>query len=151
MRRRRPRKHKSSGAGKPERKPNRGTAPGRASAARNLTPIKIGAGVGVVAIGVAVVWSLARSSGGGSTFAPDSAPVRPAALASSLPPAPPGAKVPVNDVDPLTGKPITPTSPTTVYKGYVVAFCCNNSAGYKGGWARLSEPEKDAFIRRCLE
>ncbi|MFQ5807570.1 MAG: hypothetical protein ACE5I3_14075 [Phycisphaerae bacterium] len=58
--------------------------------------------------------------------------------------------MPINTVDPMTGKPIGDNSPTTVYKGYVVAFCCKNSSAYKGGWARMSEVEKDAFVRRFV-
>jgi hypothetical protein len=69
---------------------------------------------------------------------------------TALPPAPPGTKAPVNDVDPVTGRPITPTSPSKVYKGYVIAFCCAQSAGYTGNWDRMSETEKDAFVSRYV-
>jgi hypothetical protein len=58
---------------------------------------------------------------------------------------------PVNKVDPLTGKSITATSPTTTYKGYIVAFCCAKSLSYNGGWNRMSESEKDAFVLSCLK
>jgi hypothetical protein len=75
----------------------------------------------------------------------------PQAFAGGLPPPAPGTKVPINDTDPFTGKPIEPTSPTTNHKGYVVAFCCEKSAGYKGGWERLTESQKDALVRRFLE
>ena len=136
------------------------TAPPRISWTRHLTPIKLGLGLGVVAIGAALIWGSLRHDGGNSTLPrADSsttlpstvgpAPAKPAVV--GLPPARPGTKAPINNVDPLTGKPITPSSPTTVHKGYVVAFCCKSSSAYKGGWARMSEAEKDAFVRRCLE
>jgi hypothetical protein len=57
----------------------------------------------------------------------------------------------LNDVDPVTGKPITASSPTLTHKGYVIGFCCANSEGYKGGWNRMSEAQKDAFVRRYVK
>ena len=35
--------------------------------------------------------------------------------------------------------------------GYVIGFCCANSSAYKGGWSRMSEADKDAFVRQCLK
>lgn len=58
---------------------------------------------------------------------------------------------PVNRVDPLMGKSINATSPTTTYKGYIVAFCCTKSRAYNGGWNNMSESEKDAFVLKCLK
>ncbi len=127
------------------------TAPQRISWRRHLTPVKIGLGLGVVAIGTALIWGSLRHDGGGSALPRDDGITMLPSAVASLPPAPPGTRSPVNSVDPLTNKPIEPTSPSTVYKGYVVAFCCEKSSAYKGGWARLSETEKDAFVRRCLE
>lgn len=135
-------------------------APQRISWRRHLTPIKLGLGLGVVAIGAVLIWGSLRRDGDSSTLPRDDgsttltstvgpATAKPAVV--GLPPAPPGTKTPINSVDPLTGKPITPSSPTTVYKGYVIAFCCAKSSGYNGGWARMGETEKDAFVRRCLE
>jgi hypothetical protein len=63
----------------------------------------------------------------------------------------PGTKAPVNNVDLFTGKPITYSSPTKMYKGYTVAFCCTNSAGYNGGWDGLTEAEKDTYVRSFLK
>ena len=57
----------------------------------------------------------------------------------------------MNVVDRFTRKPIVATSPTVTYKGYVVAFCCSNSAGYVGGWNRLTEAEKDTYVRGFLK
>ena len=75
----------------------------------------------------------------------------PAPLATDLPAPAPGTKTPLNDTDPVTGKPLTASSPTLAYKGYVIGFCCASSAGYKGGWDRMSEKEKDAFVRKYLK
>ncbi len=68
----------------------------------------------------------------------------------TLPPPAPGTPVPLNDVDPLTGKLVTASSPTIAYKGYVIGFCCDQSGGYRGGWAQMGEAQKDAFVRRYL-
>ena len=76
---------------------------------------------------------------------------QPAPVATPPPPPAPGTKTPINDTDPVTRKPLTPTSPTLNYKGYVIGFCCADSAGYKGEWERMSENEKDAFVRRYLK
>ena len=70
---------------------------------------------------------------------------------AGLPPPGPSTRVPVNPVDRFTGKPITASSPTIPYKGYVVAFCCPHSTGYRGGWDRLSEAEKDTYVRGFLK
>jgi len=70
---------------------------------------------------------------------------------AGLPPPGPSTRVPVNQVDRFTGKPITASSPTIPYKGYVVAFCCPHSTGYRGGWDRLSEAEKDTYVRGFLK
>jgi hypothetical protein len=100
------------------------------------------------------------AAGAAPTSAPAANPV-PAPTASSapaiasattgLPPPAPGTKVPVNDVDPVTGKPLTPSSPTLAYKGYAIGFCCAQSAGYTGAWERMSEKDKDAFVRKYLK
>ncbi len=58
---------------------------------------------------------------------------------------------PINDVDPMTGELIRPDSPATVYKGHVIAFCCDKSPAANGGWERMSEAEKDAFVARFVE
>ncbi len=91
--------------------------------------------LGIITIGIALLLGPMLRDGGGAI----------------LPPASPGIKIPINDVDPATGKPIEPSSPTLVYKGLTIAFCCDKSPGYNGGWARMSEAEKDAFVRRCLK
>ena len=70
---------------------------------------------------------------------------------AGLPPPGPSTRVPVNQVDRFTGKLITASSPTIPYKGYVVAFCCPHSTGYRGGWDRLSEAEKDTYVREFFK
>jgi hypothetical protein len=57
---------------------------------------------------------------------------------------------PINDVDPTSGKPVGVGSPTTIYKGYVIGFCCEESRS-SGGWERKSEFDKDAFVRRFIK
>jgi len=124
---------------------------------RLLTPLKIGIGLGIIVLGGAALLrpafrgrdGAARPGTAGGTTQPTSGVVTP--VVASLPPPAPGTRVPLNDVDPVTGKPITPSSPTITYKGYVIAFCCADSEGYKGAWARMSESQKDAFVRRYLK
>ena len=78
-------------------------------------------------------------------------PVTTQPAVTGLPPAPAGPQPPINNVDPVTNEPITARSPTIVYKGQVIAFCCQNSKGLNGGWDRMSEAEKDAFVKRWLK
>lgn len=68
-----------------------------------------------------------------------------------LPSPGPATRVPVNSIDRFTGQPIIASSPTITYKGYVVAFCCIHSTGYTGGWDRLTEAEKDTYVRGFLK
>ncbi len=140
---------------------------------RRVSPLKVGVALGVVVLGTAALLGAAFrgrdaatiSGGTLSTRQPAGAPVTPdakgavaptasstaAPAAAELPPPPPGTRVPLNDVDPVTGKPITPNSPTLTYKGYTIAFCCGSSGGYNGGWARMSESEKETFVRRYVK
>ena len=123
---------------------------------RRLTPIAVGIGLGVVVLGAAALLGPALRGRDRATLprAPLSTTlpggVSITAGLSSLPPAPPGTRVPLNDVDPVTGKPIEAASPTITYKGYVIGFCCDQSSGYRGGWERMSQTQKDAFVRRYL-
>lgn len=121
-------------AGRPARAGHAG-APGR-------KPVIIGVVLGAVALGGAAIWGALRD---GAT----PAVVTPAIAA--LPPAPPDTRVPINTMDAFTGKPITASSPTVTHKGYVLAFCCDQCPAYKGGWARMSEAERDAVVRRYLK
>jgi len=103
----------------------------------------------------AVVLTL-RVSDQQSGAAPDKRSALPPLLFDSpvmagLPPPGPSTRVPVNQVDRFTGKPIVASSPSVTYKGYVVAFCCQHSTGYRGGWDHLSEAEKDTYIRGFLK
>jgi len=163
-------KHGRRDDGAPHRNQPAKTTAEQGARPRRLTPITVGIGLGVVLLGAAVLLrpvlsgagSNALTRGGGdvvslgavvgtTTSAPAGTPAPPKPVATGLPPPAPGTRVPLNDVDPLTGKPITPSSPTTNYKGYVIGFCCDQSEGYRGAWARKSESEKDAFVRRYLK
>jgi hypothetical protein len=117
---------------------------------RPLLPITIGLAIAIVAITAAAIWSAVGRDGAGQAEAPAVANLGTAVPAGSLPPAPAGLSRPINKIDPMTGKPIELNSPTTLYKGYIVAFCCKSSSAYKGGWSRMTEAEKDAFVRKCL-
>lgn len=68
-----------------------------------------------------------------------------------LAPAPEGVRVPVNSIDLFTSKPTGLASPKTTYKGYTIAFCCDKSSGYNGGWEHLTEAEKDTYVRSFLK
>ena len=159
-------------------RPKDGTAP-RRSWTRRFTPFAIGLAVGAVALGTALFMglsgrdsslSVAKDTGNATTpiatipvvatpmtaTPVPSTPVTawPAATQpaiTGLPPAPTGPQSPINNVDPVTNEPITARSPTIVYKGQVIAFCCRNSKGLNGGWERMSEAEKDAFIKRWVK
>jgi hypothetical protein len=136
---------------------------GQAARARRLTPVKIGIGLGVVLLGgTALVTVLDTGHPAGALIAAPaaSAPAEPAAaalapsaapaIAGGLPPPLPGTKVPINDVDLFSGKVVTSKSPTLNYKGYIIGFCCDKSPGWRGGWERMSESEKDAFVRKYI-
>jgi len=123
---------------------------------RRFTPIKVGIGLGIVVLGSAALLGPALRGRDRATLprAPLSTTlpggVSIMAGLSSLPPPAPGTRVPLNDVDPVTRKPIEAASPTITYKGYVIGFCCDQSSGYRGGWARMDDAQKDAFVRRYL-
>ena len=68
-------------------------------------------------------------------------PVKPLPVATST------SVSPINSIDFFSGKPVMSTSPTTVYKGYRVGFCCSVS---KSKWDLLSEPKKDKYIWQYL-
>ncbi len=137
---------------------------------RRLTPITVGIALVVVVLGTAVLLRPVLTGGGGKTLTQGgsdltatgpvagatthpagttAAPANP--VAAGLPPPAPGTKIPINDTDPVTGKPLTPTSPTLDYKGYTIGFCCTSSEGYKGAWERMNEGQKDAFVRKYLK
>jgi hypothetical protein len=54
---------------------------------------------------------------------------------------------PINKNDYFSGKPIKDGDETILYKGYMIAFCCNVS---KQKWDGLSEASKDNFVRFSL-
>ncbi len=117
---------------------------------RPVVPIAIGLAITILAITAAVIWNSVGRDRAGQSEAPAGADLGTVVAAGSLPPAPADMSRPINKVDPLTGKPIELNSPTTVYKGYIIGFCCTSSSAYKEGWSRMSEAEKDAFVRQCL-
>ncbi len=135
MKGRSPAKGDREGRGAERRRRLRGALQQRSPWRRHLTPLKMGISLGIITIGIALLLGPMLRDGGGPILSP----------------APPGTKVPINDVDPVTGKPIGPFSPILVYKGYNIAFCCEKSSGYKGDWVQMSEAEKDAFVRRYLK
>lgn len=51
----------------------------------------------------------------------------------------------LNDVDPLSGKPVGRFSPRVTYESHTIAFCCNVS---KNKWVQLPKDDKDAFVLR---
>lgn len=53
----------------------------------------------------------------------------------------------INDVDPLSGKPVDTFSPRVTYENYTIGFCCDVS---KRKWVRLPKEDKDAFILRFV-
>lgn len=151
------RKNRSHKEGAP--RPHQAGHPSAVHAARprRFTPIKVGIGLGIVMLGGALLLGPAlrgRDNGALSgraagTTQPVAASAMP--VVASLPPPAPGTRVPLNDVDPVTGKSLTASSPTLNYKGYVIGFCCEKSSGYKGDWARMSDNDKDAFVRKYLK
>ena len=112
--------------------------------AHGWRPVIIGVGLGIVALVCAALWRESRNDQTPTASVGDMS--TPAATA--LPSVAQGAGVPINDVDPVTGKPIEPGSPAISYKGHLIGFCCDQSEGYKGAWARMSEAEKDLFVLR---
>jgi hypothetical protein len=65
-----------------------------------------------------------------------------------LPPAAVTTPYPINDTDFFSGKSVGAGSPSVVYKGYRIGFCCNESLKK---WEELSETRKDKFVRRYVE
>ncbi len=59
----------------------------------------------------------------------------------------PAGPPPLNNVDPVSGKPVDAFSPTVTYENYTIGFCCNVS---KIKWARLPKEDKDAFVLRFV-
>lgn len=111
----------------------------------HLTPLKIGISLGIIIIGIALLLGpISRDKKETTPFGYQSEP-------TTTLPATSGIIIPINDVDPVTGKLIGPSSPTLKYKGYNIAFCCEASAGYKGDWDQMSEAQKDAFVKRYLK
>jgi hypothetical protein len=59
----------------------------------------------------------------------------------------PAGPPPINNVDPVSGKPVDGFSPTATYENYTIGFCCDVS---KSRWVRLPKEDKDAFILRFV-
>lgn len=109
---------------------------------RLFTPLKVGAVLGVIVLGSAALLS--------PTLRGDRDAAGPRVVAGMLPPPAPGTPVPLNDTDLFTGKP-TASGPMIEYKGYMIGFCCPNCEGYRGGWARMPEWDKDAIVRGYIQ
>ena len=127
------------------REPSREISKQRSDWKHQLTPLKIGIGLGILIVAIALVLGPMSRDEKDSTTGGDQIE------AATTLPATTGIIVPINDVDPVTGKPIGPSSPTLKYKGYNIAFCCEASSGYKGDWDQMSEAQKDAFVKRYLK
>lgn len=122
--------------------------PARISSLRLVLAVVIASAVAVIS-STLVLTMLASAPQANTRSEVSTLPLPPldSPVAAGLPPPSPSTRVPVNPIDRFTGKPIIASSPTVQYKGYVVAFCCPHSTGYRGGWDRLSEAEKDTDIR----
>lgn len=59
----------------------------------------------------------------------------------------PAGPRPINNVDPISGKAIGRSSPSTTYDDFTIGFCCDVS---KSSWEQLSKPDKDAFVARFV-
>ncbi len=130
---------------------------------RRFTPLRVGIGLGFFVLAGALLFAATLSGSSSSNSVGGRPPLSKTALGtplfggsdpnyvSNLPSPAPGTRVPLNSYDPLTGKQLTASSPTTNYKGYTIGFCCAESEGYRGGWARWSEREKDAFVSKHLK
>ncbi len=59
--------------------------------------------------------------------------------------------VPINNVDPMTGKAVSPGCPAVEYKSHIIGFCCKKSPAYNGGWEQMAEADKDAFVARFVK
>ncbi len=120
---------------------------------RHLTPANIVLSVVVVIfISLLLRFQLLRSSND-ATPQPDVVDTTPNTNLSNNPaPAlPTSTLVSINNVDPSNGKRIGPDSPTILYKGNIIGFCCKSSPAANGGWQRMSEAEKDAFVARFVK
>jgi hypothetical protein len=51
----------------------------------------------------------------------------------------------VNDVCPMSGRPVDPNGPTVEYHGKTVGFCCG---GCVSPWDKMSDAEKNAFLTK---
>ncbi|MHC4216950.1 MAG: hypothetical protein ACYSU7_00705 [Planctomycetota bacterium] len=51
----------------------------------------------------------------------------------------------INDVCPMSGRPVSPDAPTIEYAGDTIGFCCG---GCVAPWESLTRPEKDAFVAK---
>jgi len=55
---------------------------------------------------------------------------------------------PINDVCPVMGGPVDPDTPTVMWRGYAIGFCC---PGCDHAWQDKTEEEKDAFLARYVD
>lgn len=117
---------------------------------RHLTPANIVLSVVVVIFASLLLrFQLLRSSND-ATPQLDVVDITPNTNLSNTPALPTSTLVSINNVDPINGKRIGPDSPTTLYKGHIIGFCCNSSPAANGGWQLMSAAEKDAFVARFV-
>ncbi len=51
----------------------------------------------------------------------------------------------VNDVCPMSGRPVDPEGPTVEYAGKTIGLCCG---GCVSPWDKMTKAEKDAFLAK---
>jgi hypothetical protein len=57
------------------------------------------------------------------------------------------ANMSVNSTCPVSGHAVDAQADTVTYKGKAVGFCCN---GCQSKWAKMTDAEKDAFMKKCV-
>ncbi len=102
----------------------------------------------LVIVLVIMIWPEAELKESDRTTQPGAAPTTPAPNETGSNPRTTINLMPINNIDPMTGKPVAYGCPTVQYKGKVIGFCCEKSSAFKGGWNRMSEVDKDAFVAR---
>lgn len=83
----------------------------------------------------------------GLIIEPDSKMI-PTSDAKALPVAKAVGSTPINSFDLESGNPVNYGIPTSIYKGYVIGFCCAVS---RSDWEKMSESGKDALLRKVVD
>jgi hypothetical protein len=72
----------------------------------------------------------------------------PTSDAKALPVAKAVGSTPINNFDLASGNPVNYGVPTSIYKGYVIGFCCTVS---RSDWGKMSESGKEALLRKVID